>query len=148
MNLNEKIKEIREIKQQLSKAYNEVTIEKFFDDYKDSEKPLFVYIQGYTPGFNDGDPCEHSVETTIGVDLGDLLEYSNVDSDLFSNFDLTVELFKHEYLFAKEPGNLREYIQVLLEELLYRKFGTDWQILIKCHNGIVEYRKSDYYCGY
>ena len=58
-----------------------------------------IYIYGYTPGFNDGDPCEHG--TTVLVNLGELFGEEKTE----------------EYFVAGEFDLESEEIAELLEEL-------------------------------
>ena len=54
------INRLNSLKTEINEILDKGIIE-FLEDYKNSELPLFIHIRGYTPGFNDGEPCTHGV---------------------------------------------------------------------------------------
>lgn len=88
---------------------------------------------GYTPGFNDGEPCYHRQD--VGLNYNDY----NVDDMDF-----------HQY--EKECVNEYGVWNRVLGELswcLEDEWGTDWEIgIVLDENGELKIEKEDYYCGY
>lgn len=126
-----------------------------------------ILINGYTPGFNDGDPCTHTQYSIIESDeLKDHVRDSEEMTALLLGFeseeamDLELEekgldvedaldgldLGDFEYDVYREVDSHLEGI----EDLLYEVMGTDWQILaVRMADGSIKTVTNEYYdCGY
>jgi len=119
-------------------------IPQFLLPYANDKKPLYIYIEGYTPSFNDGEPCIHDSyaygKDELIVDY-DILVYSK---DLFGDIDNNVLSRSRSW-----PTDTSFYEAIgAVEEALEFKYGTDYHVLITLKDGNVSYVKDDYECGY
>lgn len=136
-------------------------IEGFLEDYKNVEKPLHIYIQGYTPGFNDGEPCVHSVSYAIGFkqivweeytlqephmfeDIMDEEALEKLEYDDDGEFDYSVFVDKNDL----EVRGLDEILDQLIVPCLDKMYHTDYQVLITLYRGTIKVKHDDYDCGY
>lgn len=117
-------------------------VESFIEDYKKEvgKGKAYVYIQLWTPNWNDGEPCVHSVDYCIGRQIIDY-EYFENESEMFKGIE-EKEIEESEILDIKE-GDILGVIKCL-----ERKYQTNKQCLI-----IIEANKiisiiRDYDCGY
>ena len=118
-------------------------VEQFLLPFADTEKPIYIYVYGYTPCFNDGDPCTHSsyAEDKDGILADDIIEYSSgifgdlTRSDVYDSADWP------------ETEEFKEAIKAVKEVLDY-KYDTDYQVLITIKDKNVCCIKDDYDCGY
>ena len=124
-------------------------IAQFLLPYSDSEEPLYIYIQGYTPSFNDGEPCLHDSYAYSAEDIieYEVLEYSE---DLFGDIDEEQLKSSRPYPRNKDGDILTEFIEAIeaVKEALEFKYGTDYHVLIALQNGNVTYVRDHYECGY
>jgi len=92
-----------------------------------------VRVRGYTPGFLDGDLCEHSQSAAFGAD-----DEEDQDAAALGKNTLTAE-------------RIQELDRALgeFEPVLESKHGTDWQLLIKRgKSGAPSTKKSRWSAGY
>ena len=107
-----------------------------------------VSITGYTPGFNDGEPCEHSlyVETTEEAVEKALNQFADGESDAEES-----DHFK-KLATARWSDSSRAVRDIFddLDEILHTSFGTNWQIIAAFDDeGNFHYNfDADYDCGY
>lgn len=126
-----------------------------------------ILINGYTPGFNDGDPCTHTQYSVIEADE---LKDHVTDSQEMMAFLLGFESEEAMDLEMEEKGlDLDEVIENLdlgdfpyevsrevnshldgVEDVLHEVMGTDWQILaVRLEDGTIKTMTNEYYdCGY
>lgn len=126
-----------------------------------------ILINGYTPGFNDGDPCTHTQYSIIDAEelkdhvqeseemIALLLGYESEEAmELeFQEKDLEVDevlegldLGDFDYSVSSEvDAKLND-----IEDVLYEVMGTDWQILaVRLADGSIKTVTNEYYdCGY
>lgn len=92
-----------------------------------------VRVRGYTPGFLDGDLCEHSQSTALGAE-------DEEDKDAAALGKNTLS-----------PERAQELQRALgeFDSVLEWKHGTDWQLLIKRgKDGAPTTKKSRWSAGY
>ena len=149
--MNQKLNPSLQLKQ-LRKEINNILdrgIAQFLLPYSDSEEPLYIYIQGYTPSFNDGDPCTHNsyVYSPEEIIEGEILEYNE---DLFGDIDEEQLKASRPYPTDKDGRTLSDFNEAVeaVEEALEFKYGTDYHVLITLQNGNVTYVRDHYDCGY
>ncbi len=126
-----------------------------------------ILINGYTPGFNDGDPCVHTQYSIIEAD--ELKEHVR-DSEEMTAFLLGFESEEAMELEMEEKDlDIEEVLEGLdlgdfsyeiyrevdshlegLEDILHEVMGTDWQILaVRLQDGTIKTMTNEYYdCGY
>ena len=157
---SELIKKLRDLNAEID-AILDRGIEEFLGAFN-SEKPLFIHIEGYTPLWNDGEACTHGVNYLIGIHniLWDKRNYcaSDLYIDWIKDFDeleceynydtkvATCEGFDTSK-YAGEPDNvdeLREVMDTLVIPALDKKYKTDYRVLIVIHNGKITMKHEDY----
>lgn len=146
---------------------DEILSESIAAAFKVSSDIKAILINGYTPGFNDGDPCTHSQYSVIdGNELTDnisdneelvafILGYKNSDEmyDALEELDQEPEdalsnlgLPEFKYEVSGEVNSILDGMADVLEEVM----GTDWRILaVLQDDGTVKTVVDEYYdCGY
>lgn len=157
---SELITKLRELNAEID-AILDKGIEEFLGAFN-SDKPLFIHIEGCTPLWNDGEPCTHYVDYYIGIDniLWDERNYTA--GDLYKewiegfdelecsyNYDTKVSTCEgfDTSLYAGEPENveeLKEVMDTLVIPALDKKYGTDYRVLIVIHNGKLTIKYENY----
>ena len=105
-----------------------------------------ITIIGYTPGFNDGEPCTHSLDYGFGYgflsDYG--LEY--LMEDWFGDDeDKIEELMNKEVKVTQE---LKDFVSNVLDPYFAEKLVTDYHVTIFFENGTYRIDEDEYDCGY
>lgn len=102
-----------------------------------------VCVTGYTPGFNDGDPCTHSQSTQVTLD--DAEGYGIEADDLPEGLSFEANSGLNE-LVAQEIRNLFDDV---FADLIERTYGTDFRVFyVFNEDGSVDTIHKDYECGY
>lgn len=121
---------------------NEIIEEAFkelFDQY-DHLDAVFVY--GYTPGFNDGDPCTHRQYAETDPDEMEGYLEENCEGE----FDEDVRL--NEDLSGTQAGEIQTTLSNL-GDLFERILDTDYYIFAKRNDdSTIELNIGEYECGY
>ena len=154
---------LKELEKEINDILDKV-IDEFFIDYKDSSLPLLIYIKGYTPYFNDGDPCEHSASGWVGLNeiiWDDIFDSSCYMFQHFFDKDIEEMSFDWDYdtrtvkcddidfdKFAEKPEGIDELINFLIIPSLDKRYKTNYEVLITCHNGKVTVVHEDYEPSY
>lgn len=117
-----------------------------FADHKDLE---MVLVYGYTPGFNDGDPCSHTQYSIFDgneiIDTVDLLDILEFDED--EDEDDALENINSK-LSSTEAQKIERKIDAV-DDLLERVYYTDFYVFARrLEDGTIEIDKGDYECGY
>lgn len=138
----------KELNKQIKENGNEF-IEALFQEIFDQHEGLnFVLIRGYTPGFNDGEPCTHSQNTFVGAnDYGSYLDFE--DYELYEEFG--VEEDDAENHINKDCKTLKEAKAQIeaYDEIIERVFVTNFDLKItKGEDGKVKVVEDEYWCGY
>lgn len=155
---------IKELEAQYKKAVNDAAAEVTAEILK-SGIP-FIVILGWTPGFNDGEPCEHSTDYMYSFDQ---LEDHGIELDFLSD-DVQEELndvpawrapqeVKDAYDsdFNKISGydfrirnkDVESAIDNVLIPAFDNAYGTNYKITIwRDSDGVVHLEQDDYECGY
>lgn len=118
-----------------------------------------IFIRGYTPSFNDGEPIEHSYNYSLCIgfhestyrscykyfklDDCEASENQDVAELLECDFDNFVSINSH----LEGNENFLECIDVLLK-MVNEVYQTDFEVKIKFKDGDVIIESEDYYCGY
>lgn len=135
----------------LVKSDGDAMVKGFFEAlFAEHEKLDMVLVYGYTPSFNDGDPCSHSQysifvgdEINDTVDLWDLLE---IDVDDEDNEDSLENI--NSKLSSTEAQKIERKIDAI-DDLLERVYDTDFYVLARrLEDGTIDIDFGDYDCGY
>lgn len=97
--------------------------------FRENEGLNTVLLRGYTPGFCDGELCEHSTEILVRDEYGEAPELR--DNELPAS------------KANKLVSQLRPYC-----ELLEATYGTDWQLVCRPAGDHVELDHEPYECEY
>lgn len=133
---------------ELVKSDGDAMVQGFFETLFAEHKNLdMVLVYGYTPGFNDGDPCTHTQYSTLDgdeindtVDLWDMLEVEDETGD---------ELEEINSKLSREESQKIEYKIDAVDDLLERIYDTNFYLFaIRKEDGSVELTTGDYDCGY
>lgn len=106
----------------------------------------YLVVSGYTPSFNDGDPCTFTLNCDIIYGEGTeyvIEQFDNADWSNIENIDVEGEL--------KESAHAIEKTISTLEELLELSFGSyGWRVLagIDADGNFHYHLDTDYDCGY
>lgn len=151
MNNYEKYKEYRTF---LKMNINDI-ITDLLTELKKFEGLNKIIIQGYTPSFNDGDPCEHwSTAYFANEDLSEVVEWESHNEWLGIPDDLDYDEMMG--FIEQHPINTYDKIQSTaithiisdLEVLMEEKYDTNFVITIDLTGETPVLKKSHYDCGY
>lgn len=111
-----------------------------------------IFLYGWTPGFNDGEPCEHSMEIGDAYEHGDgTLEAEGTHGADFAGDDDS-ELAEQVCIELSKSQFGQQAVAALfepLEDALYSAFGTDWFLIWKkLDDGSVELIRGNYDIGH
>lgn len=98
-----------------------------------------IRIQGWTPGFNDGDPCTHHQDIYInGFD-----SYGEGDGDDDGDGDAPTRNWKSSPMHTTIDNLLSG-----MEGALYAAFNTNWKVKIWREDDEIRWVESEYDCGF
>lgn len=102
-----------------------------------------ITILGWTPGFNDGEPCEHTTDVMYGYN--ELYNYGleYLLEDWFTEEE--IENLPDTWHVADE---VKEFVSKSLEPYFEKKHGTDYRVTIIFGEGIYKIDEGEYDCGY
>jgi len=115
----------------------------FLDEVSDLS---YIVVRGYTPGFNDGDPCVHSQDignSWYGVD--ECLDEEGAENYAKEAFGVDL---------PNNPEDTKSWAAVerffgAFEDLLEQTHGTNWQLLFyKDKDGKMQMEQDEYDCGW
>lgn len=110
----------------------------------DTENLNSIVVIGYTPGFNDGEPCTHGQRDPY---LNGRDEYDDDAPDVFTEDGESDEMVEEPVLDAKAKSLVLD-ILAGMADLLEDAFGTNWAIRVKRTDNGVVFEQEDYDCGY
>lgn len=121
-----------------------------------------LMIRGYTPGFNDGEPCTFNLEITA-AELSDYIDEDFVSSyfntfhgkseedfeDFDEYYDYVIENLNGDINWRTEEPVISK-VFAPLNELIERTFDTDGFVvyMVLRDDGEIEYTVESYDCGY
>lgn len=155
--MNEFLNKIKETTKQIAEAQEayknavkdavEPTLDHIAKEYGD--KIDLITILGYTPGFNDGDPCEHGSDYGFGFEWLANYGLEDVVEDLVEDEEDVEQ--KIEELMSKEvvvPEELKNFVGQVLDPFYKEKHETDYIVYIFFENGTYRIVEDEYDCGY
>lgn len=119
-----------------------------------------IFIRGYTPSFNDGEPCEHSSYYSLCIgsressytksnykwfklDDCEASENEDVAELLECDFDNFTSINSH----LEGNNDFLEDIEILMK-IVDESYNTDFEVKIKFKDGNITLEHDYYYCGY
>jgi len=103
-----------------------------------------IHFIGYTPGFNDGEPCTHSSDYGFGYDW---LENYGLE-------DLVDEWFDDEKadelraIDTPDNQNVNEFCRLVLDPHFEETYVTDYRVHVHFEDGTYRIQVEDYDCGH
>lgn len=162
--------------QEEAKAARQAAIEPFLEALAASGTVSLIVVWGYTPGFNDGEPCEHSYSYAVNIQdaksedlfergsmgLGDLEElggglkserqWSSAKGgyEEFPNAiaDNIALCEAHGHIWAKPDAEIMRAINEVIIQTAEEENGTDYYVSYILKDGKFEVVRGDYDCGY
>lgn len=160
-----------------AKTKRKEAMQPFLDALAASGQVSVIYMRGYTPGFNDGEPCEHSAD--FWVNLQQLHENDELE-DLGDNFGLELDLGEDEgfqgektwshgvgyqtvpgaaeanlalatklgHVWAPPSTEILSAIDTLIFTTVEEEEGTDYWVSYILEDGKFVRRSGEYECGY
>lgn len=151
-------KQIQAFEEELRKSA-EGNLSEIFKELFDKHQGLRkIVYQGYTPSFNDGEPCEHSSQGSVcnvywrtysfgpylsGDDLAEQYEdFFELDSDK------ETQHIEHSNIACVDLSAAEQDVNALTE-VIDIVYGTNYQVLITLEDdGSVTIESDEYDCGY
>lgn len=137
-----------ELNRQIAANGKEFIAEVFSEIFSKHEGLKLVVIQGWTPGFNDGEPCTHFQETFVGRDSwGEYLDFEDYE-EAAESFEYDEETGEHINSGCSTLQTAYDEIEVY-SELIERVFYTNFIVTISLdEEGEVVVNEDEYCCGY
>lgn len=141
------------------KSIDEDFLKESIEDIGSKFGNFAVFIQGYTPSFNDGEPCEHSSHYSLCLGSRESTyregyKYFKLDDCEASENEEVAELLECDFdnftsINSHLEGNedFLEDIEILMK-IVDEAYNTDFEAKIKFKDGDVTLEHDDYYCGY
>lgn len=148
--------------QRKAKEARKAALEPFLDELAKSGTVSIITVRGYTPSFNDGEPCEHSADFWVNIKSH---AYNEVDmtGDLEEVFDELVGSWRpsedeiktnRELCAAKghvydEPSKeITDAIQAVIYDSIEEDYGTNYYVSFVLKDGKFERHEGEYDAGY
>lgn len=119
-----------------------------------------IFIRGYTPSFNDGEPCEHSSYYSLCIGskessyTGSNYKWFKLDDCEASENEEIAELLECNFdnftSINSHLGDNEDFlgdIEILIK-IVDEAYNTDFEVKIKFKDGDITLEHDDYYCGY
>lgn len=158
-----------------AKAARQNAIQPFLEALAASGEVSLIVVYGYTPGFNDGEPCEHSADHFVnveqcfreemfdrGVGLGDLeelgagLKHERQWNGAKRGYDINLNALQenldlckaHGHVWAEPSTEIMTAIRDVIFETAEEENGTDYYVAYILKDGKFEVKSGEYECGY
>lgn len=136
----------------------------FLDVLAKSGLVSIITVRGSTPGFNDGEPCEHSYETFVNIadhaneeidtkyikdakDFYGTLESKYTDEEGWEERN-RVKCAAIGHIYDQPEKKVVDAIETLITETVDNDNGTDYQVTCVLKDGAFEVHTDSYDCGY
>lgn len=157
--------------QRKAKEARKAALEPFLDELAKSGTVSIITVRGYTPGFNDGEPCEHSADFWVNVarhaedeldmtdDLEEIFEeledtkvfnrekrqYEEVPGALEKNRAVCAE---HNHVYDTPSKEIMDAIEAVIFDSIEEDYGTNYYVTFILKDGDFVRDEGDYDCGY
>lgn len=105
-----------------------------------------ITIIGYTPGFNDGEPCTHGSDWGFGYGYLEDFGLEDFMEDWFEDDEEKIEELMNKSI--EVPNELGEFVRDVLDPYFEEKLVTDYRVHIIFENGTYRIEEDEYDCGY
>lgn len=142
------------------KSINEDFLKESIKEIGDKFGNFAVFIRGYTPSFNDGEPCKHSSRYSLCIgfrefyytgssykcfklDDCDASENEEVAEVIECDFDNFTSINSHLEGNEDFLGDIK-----ILMKIVDEAYNTDFEVKLKYKDGNITLEHDDYHCGY
>ncbi len=160
--------EVQELRRKAKDA-RQAALQPFLDELAKTGLVSLIVVRGYTPVFNDGEPCEHSSDYYVNIegardiledfDFGDWtdeLKHNRVWNPVARTYDDVPEAPEHNRKLCAEHGHvfdtpseeIMQAIKAVIYDTIEEDFGTNYQVVFLLNDGKFERSDEDYDCGY
>lgn len=157
--------------QRKAKEARKAALEPFLDELARSGTVSIITVRGYTPGFNDGEPCEHSANFWVNVaqhwddevdEIGDLNEIFEELQDTYEwdrenrrRVDLPEAIeanrrlcIEHGHVFDAPSDEIVDAIEAVIFNSIEEDYSTNYYVTFMLKDGKFVRDEGDYDCGY
>lgn len=152
---------IEKLKEEAKEA-RQAAMQPFLQALAESGAVSAIIVRGYTPGFNDGEPCEHSASMFVNFrefvedDLADRLDEFGlelndelVDGLNYGQHEANAALCaEHGYIYERPSAEILKAIQEIIFDTAEEENETDYYVSYLLKDGKFEVSQGDYSCGY
>lgn len=149
--------------QRKAKEARKAALEPFLDELAKSGTVSIITIRGYTPGFNDGEPCEHGADFWVNIkrhaedeidqneDLEEIFEalqgsaWRPTEEDKAANRAICAE---HGHVYDEPSKEIMDAIEAVIFDSIEEDYGTDYYVTFTLKDGKFVREEGDYDCGY
>jgi hypothetical protein len=158
-----------------AKTARKAAIEPFLDALAASGEVSLIVVYGYTPGFNDGEPCEHSGDFFVNIQHAADEDMLDRDFELDLPDELTGGLRKerswnsakrdyvidagaaegnaalcreHGHVYAKPSPPIMKAISDVIFDAAEEENGTNYFVTYVLKDGKFGVNSGEYDCGY
>lgn len=157
--------------QRKAKEARKAALEPFLAELAKSGEVSIITVRGYTPSFNDGEPCEHGADFWVNVDqhwrdevdmtsdlddvFNELIEHRNWNRET-RVYDVSDEGLRinrevcerHGHVFDTPSDEIMQAISAVIYDSIEEDFGTNYYVTFILKDGKFERHEGDYDAGY
>lgn len=169
MNIEKTLNDLRTIGaevaelQRKAKEARKAALEPFLDELAKSGTVSIITIYGYTPGFNDGEPCEHTANWLVNIqehadeerdltgELKELFEalqgysWRPTEEDKVANRVICAE---HGHVYDRPSKEIMDAIAAVIFASIEEDYSTNYYVTFTLKDGKFVREEGDYDCGY
>jgi len=157
--------------QRKAKEARKAALEPFLAELAKSGEVSIITVRGYTPSFNDGEPCEHGSDfwVNIGQHWGDEVDMTSDLEEIFEGLQKTyvyerpsytridipeaIEANRklcavHGHVFDTPSDEIMQAISAVIYDSIEEDFGTNYYVTFILKDGMFERYEGDYDAGY
>jgi len=163
-------KEVQEL-QRKAKQARKAALEPFLEALAASGEVSIITVRGYTPSFNDGEPCEHGADFWVNIDQhwGDEVDMTEEIGEIFEGLQKTyvyerpsytrIEIpeaieanrklcAEHGHVFDSPSDEIVQAISAVIYDSIEEDFGTNYYVAFVLKDGKFERTEGEYDPGY
>lgn len=149
--------------QRKAKEARKAALEPFLDELAKSGTVSIITIRGYTPSFNDGEPCEHSASFWVNIkqhakdeidqngeleDVFGALQGSSwrpTEKDKAANRAICAE---HGHVYDEPSKEIIDAIAAVIFDSIEEDYSTNYYVTFTLKDGKFVREEGDYDCDY
>lgn len=157
--------------QRKAKEARKAALEPFLDELAKSGTVSIITIRGYTPGFNDGEPCEHGADFWVNIDqhwrdevdmtddleeiFEELQDTYRYDRPSYTRIDIPEAIeanrklcAEHGHVYDEPSKEIMDAIEAVIFDSIEEDYGTNYYVTFTLKDGKFVREEGDYDCGY